>query len=110
VANDTSRPAVLAGHEATLRFNDAEAPGEAVIESQTATQRVKRRTVLKGAPGGAARHRENFLRACRDAKVPLGCPVELALRAEVAVALGVKAYRERRVYGWDARENRATFT
>ncbi len=106
VASDVSLPTMLAGHDATLRFNDAEAPSEAVIEPQAATGRVKRRTVLNGAPGGAARHREEFLRACRDPKAPLSCPVELALRAEVAIGLGLKAYRERRVYGWDVREGR----
>jgi predicted dehydrogenase len=106
VANDLSLPTVIAGHDGTLRYNEGETATQAVLEPQTATRRVKGRTILKGAIGGPAPLRENFVRACRDPKVRLACPVELAVRAEVAVALGVKAYRESRIYGWDERENR----
>jgi predicted dehydrogenase len=106
MANDTNTPMLIAGHDATLRFSDSQPPTEAVIEPQTATGRVKERIVLKGAPGEQVLHRENFIQAIRDPKRELSCPVSLALRANIALALGVKAYRERRVYGWDPVDNR----
>src|SRR5262249_48717938 len=36
-------PTVLGGHDAAVRFNDPDAPTEAIIEPQTATGRVKER-------------------------------------------------------------------
>src|SRR5262245_54961578 len=104
MANNTPVDMIIAGHDATIRFTRGES--EAVIEPQSITGR-KERIVLKGQPGSTVRHHANFVQACRDAKVALHCPVELALRANVALTLAVKAYRERRVYGWDAKENRA---
>jgi predicted dehydrogenase len=107
MVNDTDVPAIIAGHDATIRFNNPEAPTEAIIEPQRRTGRIKERVVLKGEGSSQAKHRENFIKACRDAKVELYCPVSLALRTNVAITLGVKSYRERKYYGWDAKEQRA---
>src|SRR5262249_32108850 len=97
-----------AGHDATIRIRaaDPEEPMEAVVEPQ-ATGRIKGRVVLKGEPGTQAKHRANLVAAIRDPKVELYCPVGLGLRTNVAITLGVKSYRERKVYGWNAKEQKA---
>jgi hypothetical protein len=38
--------------------------------------------------------------------VELFCPISLALKTNIAITLGVRAFRERRVLGWDTKENR----
>jgi hypothetical protein len=103
MANNTNVPAIIAGHDATITFNNPEAPTVATVTLQRG---MKEATTLKGAPRSQAGHRENFLRACRDPKVELLCPVSLALKTNIAITLGVRAYRERRVLGWDPKENR----
>jgi predicted dehydrogenase len=107
MVNDTNVLPIIAGHDATIEFNDAETPTVATIKPQSATGRVKETVTLKGEPGGQSKHRENFVKACRDPKVELYCPVSLALRTNVAITLGVRSYRERKVYGWDAKEQKA---
>jgi predicted dehydrogenase len=108
MVNDTDLPAIIAGHDATIRFNNPESPTEATITPQRATGRIKETVTLKGAGSSQGKHRENFFNACRDPKVELLCPVSLALKTNVAISLGVRSYRERRVLGWDAKENRVT--
>lgn len=106
--NDTRLPVLIAGHDATIRISsdDPEEPMQAVIEPQE-TGRLKKRVVLKGERGDQDKHRANLVRAIRDPKVELYCPVGLGLRTNVAITLGVRSYRERKVYGWDAKEQRA---
>jgi predicted dehydrogenase len=106
--NKTSLPVIIAGHDATIRIraDDPEEPMEAVIEPQK-TGRVKEKVVLKGEPGDQAKHRANLVHAIRDPKVELYCPVSLGLRTNVAITLGVRSYRERKVYTWNAKEQRA---
>ncbi|MCI0465336.1 MAG: Gfo/Idh/MocA family oxidoreductase [Gemmataceae bacterium] len=106
VACDPGSSTVLAGQQAILRFNDG-ASTEAILEPQPGARAGAGRMVLKGAAGSLERHRANFLSACRDPKVELDCPVSLALRADVAIGLAVRAFRERRVCGWDRTANRA---
>jgi predicted dehydrogenase len=107
VACAAGTPTALAGADAVLRFNDGEAPSSATIEAQPGARRRKERVALQGAAGSPERHRENFLQACRDPKAELACPLNLAVRADVAIALAVRAFRERRVCGWDSAANRA---
>jgi predicted dehydrogenase len=106
--NETSLPVVIAGHDATIRIRaeDPEEPLEAVIDPQH-TGRIKERLVLKGERGNQAKHRANLVQAIRDPKVALYCPVSLGLRANVAITLGVRSYRDRKVYGWNAQEQKA---
>ena len=106
MANNTGVPAIIAGHDATISFDNPESPTVATITPQTATRRIKETITLKGAPSSQGRHRENFLRACRDPKVELFCPISLALKVNVAITLGVRSFRERKVLGWNAKENR----
>jgi predicted dehydrogenase len=106
MANSTGVPAIIAGHDATISFDNPESPTVATITPQTATRRLKETITLKGAPSSQGRHRENFLRACRDPKVELFCPISLALKVNVAITLGVRSFRERKVLGWNAKENR----
>jgi len=35
------------------------------------------------------------------------CPLSLGLRTNVAITLGVRSFRERKVYGWNAGEQKA---
>jgi predicted dehydrogenase len=107
--NETAIPVLIAGHDATIRIksDDPEEPMQAIVEPQKATGRIKERVVLKGEPGSQAKHRENLVRAIRDPKVALYCPVSLGLRTNIAITLGVRSYRERKVYTWDAKEQKA---
>jgi hypothetical protein len=106
--NRTRLPVIIAGHDATIRIrsDNPEEPMEAIVEPER-TGRIKEQVVLKGERGDQAKHRANLVGAIRDAKVELYCPVSLGLRTNVAITLGVKSYRERKVYGWDAKEQKA---
>jgi predicted dehydrogenase len=106
--NETRLPVLIAGHDATIRIrsDDPEEPIEAVVEPQ-GTGRIKERVVLKGERGDQSKHRENLVRAIREPKVELYCPVSLGLRTNIAITLGVKSYRERKVYSWNAKEQKA---
>jgi predicted dehydrogenase len=106
--NATRLPVLIEGHDATIRISsdDPEAPIKAVIEPQR-TGRIKEQVELTGERGSQAKHRANLVQAIRDPKVKLYCPVSLGLRINVAITLGVKSYRERKVYGWDAKEQKA---
>jgi predicted dehydrogenase len=106
--NETRLPVLIEGHDATIRISsdDPEAPIKAVVEPQR-TGRIKERVELTGERGSQAKHRANLVQAIRDPKVELYCPVSLGLRINVAITLGVKSYRERKVYGWDAKEQKA---
>jgi predicted dehydrogenase len=106
--NETPLPVIIAGHDATIRIrsDDPEEPMQAIVEPQ-GTGRIKEKVVLKGERGDQAKHRANLVRAIRDPKVELYCPVSLGLRTNVAITLGVRSYRERKVYGWDAKEQKA---
>jgi hypothetical protein len=68
---------------------------------------TKEKVVLKGERGDQAKHRANLVQAIRDSKTKLYCPVSLGLRTNVAITLGVRSFRERKVYGWNAGEQKA---
>jgi len=106
--NNTRIPVLIAGHDATIKISsdDPEEPMEAVIEPQR-TGRIKEKVVLKGEPGNQVKHITNLVQAIRDPKIELNCPVSLGLRANVGITLGIRSYRERKVYGWNAREKKA---
>jgi predicted dehydrogenase len=106
--NATRLPVLIEGHEATIRISsdDPEAPIKAIVEPQR-TGRVKEQIELTGERGSQAKHRANLVQAIRDPKVELYCPVSLGLRINVAITLGVRSYRDRKVYGWDAKEQKA---
>jgi len=107
--NDTPSPVVIEGHDATIhiRSDDPEEPMQAVIEPQRETGRIKEKVILKGEHGDQAKHRANLVQAIRDPKVKLYCPVSLALKTNVAITLGVRSFRDRKVYGWNAAEQKA---
>jgi hypothetical protein len=106
--NNTRLPVLIAGHDATIhiRSDDPESPMEAVVEPQRRS-RSKERVVLKGEPGNQAKHRANLVHAMRDPKVQLYCPVNLGLRTNVAITMGVRSFQERKMYGWNAKEQKA---
>ena len=106
--NDTPSRVVIEGHDATIHIksDDPEEPTQAVIEPQR-TGRIKEKIVLKGERGDQAKHRANLVQAMRDSKTNLYCPVSLGLRTNVAITLGVRSFRERKVYGWNASEQKA---
>ncbi len=103
--NNTRLPWMIAGHDATvlIRGDDPEVPLEAVVEPQR-TGRVTERVVLTGERGDQAKHRANLVQSIRDPATRLFCPVSLALRTNVAISLGVRSFRDRKVYGWDSKE------
>jgi hypothetical protein len=98
---------VIEGHDATIHIksNDPEEPMQAVIEPQR-TGRIKEKIVLKGEHGDQTKHRANLVQAIRDPKVALYCPVSLGLRTNVAITLGVRSFRERKMFGWNAAEQK----
>ncbi len=106
--NNTRLPWAIAGHDATIliRGNDPEVPIEAVVEPQK-TGRITETVTLTGARGDQGKHRANLVQAIRDARTQLYCPVSLALRTNIAITLGIRSFRERKVYGWDAKEQKA---
>jgi predicted dehydrogenase len=106
--NNTRLPWTIAGHDATvvIRGNDPEVPIEAVVEPQR-TGRVTDTVTLTGERGGTDKHRANLVQAIRDPATRFNCPVSLALRTNVAITLGVRSFREKKVYGWDATEQKA---
>ena len=106
--NDTPSPVVIEGHDATIHISsdDPEEPMQAVIEPQKETGRIKEKITLKGEFGDQNKHRANLVAAIRDPKVQLYCPVGLALKTNVAITLGVRSFRERKVFGWNAAEQK----
>jgi hypothetical protein len=106
--NNTRLPWAIAGHDATIhiRGDNPEVPLEAVVEPQL-TGRIKETLVLKGERGDQAKHRANLVQAMRDSRTKLYCPVSLALRTNIAITLGVRSFREKRVYGWNAKDQKA---
>jgi predicted dehydrogenase len=105
--NNTRLPWAIAGHDATviIRGDNPEVPLEAVVEPQR-TGRITESVVLTGERGDQAKHRANLVQAIRDPKTQLFCPVSLALRTNIAISLGVRSFRDRRVYGWNAAEQK----
>jgi predicted dehydrogenase len=104
--NNTRLPWTIAGHDATIIISGSpEVPLEAVVEPQN-TGRIKETVVLKAEPGSQAKHRANLVQAMRDSRTQLFCPVSLALRTNIAITLGVRSFRDRKVYGWDAAEQK----
>jgi predicted dehydrogenase len=106
--NNTRLPWTIAGHDATIhiRGDNPEVPLEAVVEPQGTTGRIKESVVLKGERGDQGKHRANLVQAIRDSRAQLYCPVGLALRTNVAISLGVRSFRERKVFGWNAAEQK----
>jgi predicted dehydrogenase len=105
--NNTRLPWTIAGHDATIhiRGDNPEVPIEAVVEPQM-TGRIKETVVLKGARGDQFKHRANLVQAIRDSRTQLYCPVSLALRTNIAITLGVRSFRDMKVYGWNAAEQK----
>jgi predicted dehydrogenase len=105
--NNTRLPWAIAGHDATItiRGDNPEVPLEAVVEPQR-TGRITETVVLTGERGDQGKHRANLVQAIRDSRTQLYCPVSLALRTNVAITLGVRSFRDRKVYGWNASEQK----
>jgi predicted dehydrogenase len=105
--NNMRMPWAIAGHDATISIvgNDPEEPMEAIIEPQR-TGRIKEKVVLKGEKGDQTKHRANLVQSIRDSRTQLYCPVSLALRTNIAITLGVRSFREKKVFGWDAAEGK----
>jgi predicted dehydrogenase len=105
--NNTRLPWMIAGHDATIhiRGDNPEVPLEAVVEPQRGGP-LTETVVLKAEPGSQARHRANLVQAVRDSRTRLYCPVSLALRTNIAITLGVKSFRDKKVYGWNAMEEK----
>jgi hypothetical protein len=91
--NNTRLPWTIAGHDATIhiRGDNPEVPIEAVVEPQMTDQ---------------FKHCANLVQAIRDSRNQLYCPVSLALRTNIAITLGVRSFRDMKVYGWNAAEQK----
>ena len=103
--NDVALTELIGGHDATIvidRKNDS-----AKVIPQTSTGRIKETVTLKGEGAMSERnHFANLFDAIR-ADAPLNCPVELGYKVNVAIAMGVMAYREKTAIAWDAKTEKA---
>jgi predicted dehydrogenase len=99
--NATPVPTRLVGQAAVITLNDPEHPTIAEIRPPSTATKHTKPLVVTGKAGGDEEHRENFIRACRDPRIELCCPVRLALRVNVALAMSRGAYQDQKVYSWD---------
>ncbi|WP_435018855.1 Gfo/Idh/MocA family protein [Tundrisphaera sp. TA3] len=103
--NDTALTELIGGHDATIVV-DRKTDSAKVIP-QASIGRLKETITLKGE--GAASERNHFLNlfaAIRDGAT-LNCPVELGYKVNVAIAMGVMAYRQRTAIAWDPKTETA---
>jgi predicted dehydrogenase len=103
--NDTALTELIGGHDATIiidRKNDS-----AKVIPQTSTGRIKETVTLKGEGAMSERnHFANLFDAIRT-DAPLNCPVELGYKVNVAIAMGVMAYRQKTAIAWDPKAEKA---
>jgi predicted dehydrogenase len=94
-------PTRLVGQTGVITLNDPEHPTSAEIRPHTTAAKRTKRLVLTGKPAGEENHRENFIQACRDPRIELYCPVSLAARVNLALAMSLRAYHDQKVYRWE---------
>jgi len=103
--NDVALTELIGGHDATIvidRRNDS-----AKVIPQTSTGRIKETVTLKGDGAMSERnHFANLFDAIRT-DAPLNCPVELGYKVNVAIAMGVMAYRQKTAIAWDPKQEKA---
>jgi len=95
-------PTQIACPGALITLNDPDWPTSAEFRPQQRRSGISTRARLTGQPVGRDEHRENFFRACRDARTELSCPANLGVRANVALVMALSAYREQKVSHWEA--------
>ena len=103
--NDVALTELIGGHDATIlidRKNDS-----AKVIPQASTGRIKETITLKGQGAMSERvHLANLFDAVRT-DAPLNCPVELGYKVNVAIAMGVMAYRQKTAIAWDPKLEKA---
>lgn len=103
--NDVALTELIGGHDATIvidRKNDS-----AKVIPQTSTGRIKETITLQGDGAMNERvHFANLFAAIRDGAA-LNCPVELGYQVNVAIAMGVMAYRQKTAIAWDPKAEKA---
>jgi predicted dehydrogenase len=99
MCNDEQMPHEIRGHFGTIEFKD----NDAILRPQR-IGKSKEVITLKGEKtGDHEEHWVNFLQCVRERKEP-NCPVTLGYRTNVAITLGVMAYRQEKVLRWDAKK------
>lgn len=97
MCNDTNPDDEIRGHLGTIVLTEqgAEIRPQGINSDKDAIK-IKRESSRSG-------HWPNFIECCRN-RTPEKCnaPVELGYRTNVAITLGVMAYRQERVMKWDA--------
>lgn len=77
------------------------------MTTQASVGRIKETITPKGEGAMNERvHFANLFAAIRDG-APLNCPVELGYRVNVAIAMGVMAYRQKTAIAWDPEAEKA---
>lgn len=103
--NDMALTELIGGHDATIiidRKNDS-----AQVIPQKMTGKIKETVTLKGEGAMSERvHFANLFDAIRT-DAPLNCPVELGYKVNVAIAMGVMAYRQKTAIAWDPKLEKA---
>lgn len=102
---------VIATHDATIRLDDDHDTAEIIPQTsgKKPIGKVKEKITLKGdGRQDQGTHWLNFF-ACIRNNTPqkLNCPVELGLRTQVPISMGVMAYRQQRVIRWDPEKKQA---
>lgn len=103
--NDTALTELIGGHDATIVV-DRKTDSAKVIP-QASIGRLKETITLQGDGAMSEKnHLQNLFAAIRDG-AQLNCPVELGYKVNVAIAMGVMAYRQRTAIAWDPKAEAA---
>ncbi len=94
MANRQGVPEIIRGHEATLYFEG----GKAIVRPEKEFEND--REEIQVGPEPRPDHMTNFLECVRTRAKP-HCDAETGYKVEVAIALGVRAYREGKVMKFD---------
>ena len=104
-ANNTGVPEVIHGQHASMTF------GEPTVEPQkqflTAFEAAKQRGALDVPRPHIGDHMSNWLDCLRTRAKP-NCDVELGYRVQVAITMGVLAYRQNRAMLFDPEAEKVT--
>jgi hypothetical protein len=103
VANNNRIPTLIGGYEATLKF---EGPG-AIIEPQPPAKDKEREEITRERGGSLDEHFRDFLSCIKTRQKPRSHEL-LGYYVMTALHMGVRSYRNKGVYEFDFREERAS--
>jgi predicted dehydrogenase len=103
LANDTNLPMQVQGQQATLTFGGA---GFTIDPQRTAGNQADAQEVKRERSGSLDEHWKDFLEAIESRKKPRSHEI-LGYRVMAALCLGVRSFRENKVFEFDAKKEQA---